>query len=80
MSGASILSVKPKDFKANKLMYAEIIKIGFPAALQNIIMSIALVFNNIMAAGYGDHVVAGNAISFRFVPQFVTALPILLRH
>jgi putative MATE family efflux protein len=67
VSGVSILSIKPKDFKANKLMYAEIIKIGFPAALQNIIMSIALVFNNIMAAGYGDHVVAGNAISFRIV-------------
>ncbi|MDR1398360.1 MAG: MATE family efflux transporter [Treponema sp.] len=67
VSENSVLSVKPKDFKPNKRMYLEIIKIGFPAALQNIIMSIALIFNNILAASYGDYVVAGNGISFRIV-------------
>jgi putative MATE family efflux protein len=66
-SQKSLLSIKPKDFKPNKQMYQEIIKIGFPAALSNILMSAALILNNIIASGYGDYVVAGSGINLRVV-------------
>jgi putative MATE family efflux protein len=65
MRGATILSIKPADFKPNKRMFAEIFKIGIPAAVSNIIFSFVGVVTNIIAAGYGDHVIAGSSISMR---------------
>ncbi|MDR1950092.1 MAG: MATE family efflux transporter [Spirochaetaceae bacterium] len=52
------LSVHPRDFKPAAAMYAEILKIGLPAALSNIVMSLGMALRNRMAAGYGDLVVA----------------------
>jgi putative MATE family efflux protein len=63
--GTSILSIKPSDFKPNKRMFAEIFKIGIPAAISNIIFSFVGVVTNIIAASYGDHVIAGSGISMR---------------
>jgi putative MATE family efflux protein len=59
------LSVHPRDFKPARAMYAEILKIGLPAALSNIVMSFALALRNRMAAGYGDLVVAGMGVTVR---------------
>jgi putative MATE family efflux protein len=63
--GASLLSIKPRDFKPNRKMFAEIFKIGVPSAVSNIIFSFVGVVTNIIAAGYGDHVIAGSGISMR---------------
>jgi putative MATE family efflux protein len=63
--GASILSIKPRDFKPNRRMLAEIFKIGVPAAVSNIIFSFVAIVSNVIAAGYGDHVIAGSGISMR---------------
>jgi putative MATE family efflux protein len=65
ISGRSVLSIHPRDFKPNIRMYAEILKIGIPAALSNIAMTICLVFRNRVAAGYGDFVIAGSGINQR---------------
>jgi putative MATE family efflux protein len=59
------LSVHPRDFKPSAAMYAEILKIGLPAALSNIVMSLGMALRNRMAAGYGDLVVAGMGITIR---------------
>jgi putative MATE family efflux protein len=66
-SKKSLLSIKPKDFKPEKQMLQEIFLIGLPAALSEVIMSVALILNNIIAAAYGDYVVAGSGINLRVV-------------
>jgi putative MATE family efflux protein len=63
--GTSILSISPRDFKPNRKMFSEIFKIGIPAAISNIIFSLVGVITNIIAASYGDHVIAGSGISMR---------------
>jgi putative MATE family efflux protein len=73
-SKQSLLSISPNQCKPNKRMYLEIIKIGIPASLSNVIMSIVLILNNIIAAGYGDHVVAGSGINLRIVSVCYTMI------
>jgi putative MATE family efflux protein len=63
--GVTILSIKPRDFKPNRRMFAEVLKIGIPAAISNLIFSFVGIVTNIIAAGYGDHVIAGSGISMR---------------
>ncbi|MDR2393062.1 MAG: MATE family efflux transporter [Treponema sp.] len=64
-SRGSLLSISPQDFKPNLRLYAEILKIGIPAALSNIAMTICFVFRNRVASSYGDFVVAGSGINQR---------------
>jgi putative MATE family efflux protein len=61
----TMLSIHPRDFKPAASMYGEILKIGLPAALSNIVMSLAMALRNRMAAGYGDLVVAGMGVTVR---------------
>jgi putative MATE family efflux protein len=65
MRGKSVLSIHPRFFKPNKRMLKEIFKIGIPAAISNVVFTFASVVSNIIAASYGDHVVAGSGISMR---------------
>jgi putative MATE family efflux protein len=65
MSKKTMLSIKPGDFKPNGTMYAEILKIGVPAALSHIVMTASAIFTNRVAAGYGDFVVAGSGVTMR---------------
>ncbi|MCY1153361.1 MAG: MATE family efflux transporter [Sphaerochaetaceae bacterium] len=61
----SLLSIKFKDFKPSRKIYGETFKIGIPAALSSIVMSISFILVNIIASTYGDYVVAGNGIQMR---------------
>jgi putative MATE family efflux protein len=61
----SVLSIHPRDFKPTIRLYAEILKIGIPAALSNIVMTVCAVFKNRIAASYGDFVIAGSGINQR---------------
>jgi putative MATE family efflux protein len=65
VSRKSVLSISLRDIKPNRAMISEILKIGIPAGLTHIVMSIAGMVNNIFAAGYGDFVVAGQGINMR---------------
>lgn len=73
IKGKSVLSISYKWFKPNKKMYIEILKIGIPAAMNNILLSISFILVNRIAATYGDLVVAANGIYLR-----VTNIIILL--
>jgi Na+-driven multidrug efflux pump len=46
-------------------MMAQILSIGIPAGLSNIIMSISNILGNRIAASYGDFVVAGIGVQMR---------------
>jgi putative MATE family efflux protein len=65
VSGRSVLSIHPRDFKPNARMYKEILKIGIPSALSNIAMTVCLIFRNRVASSYGDFVIAGSGINQR---------------
>jgi putative MATE family efflux protein len=64
-SERSVLSIAPRDFKPDGVVYAEILKIGLPSAVSNIVMSFSAVFANRIAASYGDFVIAGKGVTLR---------------
>lgn len=65
LKGNTMLSIRIKDFKPSKRIYGETFKIGIPAALSSIVMSISFILVNVIASTYGDYVVAGNGIQMR---------------
>ena len=64
-SPKSVLSISLRDFRPRPWVYAEILKIGVPSAITNIVMSITVVFSNRVAASYGDFVIAGKGVTLR---------------
>jgi putative MATE family efflux protein len=71
LSQKTVLSIKPADCKPNKEMLVQILSIGIPAGLSNIMMSLANILGNRIAAAYGDYVVAGNGLQMRVGSLFV---------
>jgi putative MATE family efflux protein len=65
LSKKTALSVKPADFRPNKTMWFQVLSIGIPAGLSNIIMSVSSILGNRIAAGYGDFVIAGTGVQMR---------------
>ncbi|MDR0642110.1 MAG: MATE family efflux transporter [Treponema sp.] len=65
LSKKTLLSVKAADCKPNKSMVFQILSIGIPAGLGNIIMSISNILGNRMAGSYGDFVIAGIGVQMR---------------
>jgi putative MATE family efflux protein len=55
-----IISIAPRYFNFNKHYYAEIFKIGIPASLGMVLMTVGLILSNVVAAGFSDTVVAAN--------------------
>lgn len=66
----SLLSIHPRDFKPNKEMMRQILSIGIPAGISNIIMSVSNILGNRVLVGYGDYVVAGNGVFMRVAGLF----------
>lgn len=71
LSKKSILSIKISDFKPSKIIYSETFKIGIPAALSSLAMSISMILVNVLAVAYGDYVVAGNGIHIRVMSMCI---------
>ncbi len=65
LSKKTILSIKPRDYAPNKTMLFQMLSIGIPAGLSNIIMSVSNIIRNRISAGYGDYVVAGGGVQMR---------------
>ena len=63
----SLLSVRYRDAKPDKVMMREVSFIGLPASLNVLIMSISHVITNNLAIGYGENVVAANGIMMRLI-------------
>jgi putative MATE family efflux protein len=65
LSKKTVLSVRPADYKPNKTMWFQLLSIGVPAGLSNVIMSVSNILGNRIAAGYGDFVIAGIGVQMR---------------
>ncbi|MCR3923372.1 MAG: MATE family efflux transporter [Firmicutes bacterium] len=60
-----VISIALKHYKFDLTVYAGIFKIGIPASVGMILMSIGFAFANVYAAGFGDDVVAANGVVMR---------------
>ncbi|OQY34437.1 MAG: MATE family efflux transporter [Spirochaetaceae bacterium 4572_59] len=61
----SLLRIKRRNFKPSKIIYGEIMKIGFPTLIRQALVSIAMGMVNVCAALYGDAAVAAMGIITR---------------
>jgi putative MATE family efflux protein len=61
----SILSIRLVDCRPNKVMLFQVLSIGIPAGLSNLIMSVSNILGNRIAASYGDYVIAGIGVQMR---------------
>ena len=64
-AGKTVLSIHPKDFRPSGRIYGQIMAIGVPASLSMLVMSISFLLTNVVAAEYGDDIVAGIGICQR---------------
>jgi putative MATE family efflux protein len=70
LSKKTILSIKPADYRPNRGMILQVLAIGIPAGLNNIIMIGSNILSNRIAASYGDYVVAGYGVQMRIASLF----------
>ncbi|MGN1382825.1 MAG: MATE family efflux transporter [Eubacterium sp.] len=64
-SGKSMLSIRPKDFTIHEGVLKNVLAIGIPASLGDILMSVSNIVANALVAGYGDMAVAGFGVAMK---------------
>lgn len=65
LRGKSILSITPKRYSAKDGIAKNVIGVGTPAALNNLLMSISNIVINMFLARYGDNAVAAMGIAMK---------------
>lgn len=71
LRGKTSLSIALKDFKPSKRILIEILKIGVPSSIAQVIMSFTNILLNNLAAGYGDKVVSAYGVAGKMVTMVV---------
>ena len=61
----SLVSISPKKYSFNPDIFKEILKIGVPASFGMALQSIGATLTNVVAAGFGDNIVAANGVVIR---------------
>ena len=61
----SLVSISPKKYSFDLAIYKDIFKIGIPASVGMVLMSIGATLTNVVAAGFGDNVVAAHGVVIR---------------
>lgn len=75
LSKHSILSINIKDFKARDGIFTQILMIGLPASLTNILMSLSNILTNKLLAGYYFTEVTSDSL-LPFITNFQNGLPV----
>lgn len=65
LRGSSTLSVSPKDFRMKDGVAWNVLKIGIPAALGSLLMSVSSIIMNSQMTRYGDMAVAGVGVAMK---------------
>lgn len=63
LRGQSELSIRPKDCSAKDGIAPDVLKIGIPASLASLLMSVSQMITNSLMAGYGDLSVAAYGVA-----------------
>ncbi len=67
LRGKTALSIKPRDFRPNVRIFREVLKIGLPNSISQIIMSFSNIILNNLAVGYGDYVISAYGVSGKLI-------------
>lgn len=67
LRGKSLLHISVKNFKLEKEMLSEVLKTGSPSGAAQILVSVSVAVTNIIAAKYGDFVVAAYGIVLKVI-------------
>ena len=67
LKGKTMLSIRLKDFKPSTRIFSEVLKMGVPSAISQILMSLSNILLNKMAAGYGDYVISGYGVAGKMI-------------
>lgn len=65
VSKRSMLSIRPKDYRASEHIATGVMAIGIPASLNSILMSVSNILINKVMVGYGDMAVAGLGVAMK---------------
>lgn len=65
--GKSLLHISIKSFKPDKKMLSEVLKTGSPSGASQVLVSVSVAVTNIIAASYGDFVVAAFGIVLKVI-------------
>ncbi len=71
---SSIVSINWKYFSPQSSIYLEILRVGIPASLNSLMISIAQTAGNYVAAGYNDMIVAAFGINHRIFSMCIMIL------
>lgn len=63
LKGKTVCSIQPKFFQPSKRIIFQVLKIGLPASIAQIIMSFSNILMNNLAAGYGDYVISAYGVA-----------------
>lgn len=67
LKGKTVLSVSVKDFKPSRRILAEVLKIGVPSSISQIIMSFSNILLNNLASDYGDYVISAYGVASKLI-------------
>lgn len=67
LKGNTALSVKFRDFSPSKRIFSQVLKIGFPTSLAQVIMSFSNIILNNIAGNYGDYVISAYGVSGKLI-------------
>ena len=65
VSKKSMLSIKPKDYKAGERIALDVMAIGIPASLNSVLMSVSNILINNKMIKFGDMAVAGLGVAMK---------------
>lgn len=67
LRGKTMLSVRPRDFHPSVRIFQEVLKIGLPNSISQIIMNFSNILLNNLAAGYGDYVISAYGVAGKLI-------------
>ncbi len=67
IKGKTTLSIKPCDFRPSSRIFKEVLKIGMPNSISQVIMSFSNIILNNLAAGYGDYVISAYGVAGKLI-------------
>jgi putative MATE family efflux protein len=67
----SYVSIDPRYYRPDKRMVKEVLSIGVPSSLSQILLSTTIILSNTIAVGYGDYVIAASGIASNAQMTFI---------
>lgn len=67
LKGNTALSIRPCDFRPSIRIFKEVLKIGLPNSISQIIMSFSNIILNNLAVGYGDYVISAYGVAGKLI-------------